>query len=187
MSLRNSLRQSVTSFPEKCCTVAGYRGCNNATNQLETATAYATTHATTPMKPSNDGVIGATPHATTVQQALKNRATTVQQTATKVARVNPQTDHIPEPGKAEKLHELDLLIQYIASANDFSKTDTEEAKRLAAKDVELALTSFRALSRDIRRDRVLVEILRANPDVPRAVYTDIDSDPLNRTYLGIVT
>jgi len=67
-----------TSLSEKCCTVAGYRGRNNATKQPETATAYATTHTTTPMKSSNNGVIDATPHATILQQTLKNRATTVQ-------------------------------------------------------------------------------------------------------------
>jgi len=75
MSLRNSLRQSVTSFPEKCCTVAGYRGCNNATKQLETATAYATIHAAAPMKSSNDVGIGATTHATSPEKPCNNCAT----------------------------------------------------------------------------------------------------------------
>jgi len=96
----------------------------------------------------------------------------------KVARVNPQTDHTAEPTKAEKLLELDSLIQYIAVANDFSGYDIEEAKSIASRDIENALTSFRALARDIRRDRVM-EMLIASPGSMRAVYTDIDSDPLN--------
>ncbi len=78
----------------------------------------------------------------------------------------------------EKLHELDLLIQYVAEHNDFSEADIEEAKYHANKEVELALTSFRALARDIRRDRALA-ILQANPDVPRALYTDTESDAKN--------
>jgi len=78
----------------------------------------------------------------------------------------------------EKLLELNSLIQYVAKENDFSEFDREEAKFYANKDVELALTSFRALARDIRRDRAL-ELLQANPDVPRALYTDTESDPNN--------
>jgi len=99
----------------------------------------------------------------------------------KVAGVNLQID--PEPTKAEKLLELDSLIQYIAVANDFSGYDIEEAKYNATRDMENALTSFRALARDIRRDRAL-ELLQANPDVPRALYTDTESD-LNNVILAI--
>jgi len=128
MSLRNSLRQSVTSLPEKCCTVAGYRGCNNATNQPETATAYATTHATTPMKPSNDGVIGATPHATTLQQALKNRATTVQQTATKEAT------------------KLQGLVRLCGEFYGFTEIEHAEALATALADFDSAMICFTALA-----------------------------------------
>jgi len=128
MSLRYSLRQSVTSFPEKCCTVAGYRGCNNATNQLETATAYATTHATTPMKSNNDGVIGATLHATTLQQALKNRATTVQQTATKEAT------------------ELRRLVRLCGEYYGFTEVEHAEALATALADFDSAMICFTALA-----------------------------------------
>ncbi len=51
----------------------------------------------------------------------------------------------------EKLLELNSLIQYIAEREDFSETDIEEAKFHATRDIENALTSFRALARDIRR------------------------------------
>jgi len=78
----------------------------------------------------------------------------------------------------EKLLELDSLIQYIAVANDFSGYDIEEAKSIANKDIELALTSFRALARDIRRDKVM-EMLIASPGSMRAVYTDAFSNPNN--------
>ena len=128
MSLRNSLRQSVTSLPEKCCTVAGYRGRNNATNQLETATTYATTHATTLMKPSNDGVIGATPHATTLQQALKNRATTVQQTAT------------------NKATELQGLVRLCGEFYGFTEAEHVEALATALADFDSAMTCFTSLA-----------------------------------------
>ncbi len=129
MSLRNSLRQSVTSFPEKCCTVAGYRGCNNATNQPETATAYATTHATTPMKPSNDGAIGATLHATTLQQALKSRATTVQQTAAKEAT------------------ELRRLVRLCGEFYGFTEAEHAEALATALADFDSAMICFTSLAR----------------------------------------
>ncbi len=84
----------------------------------------------------------------------------------KVARANLQTDHTPEPAKDEKLLELDSLIQYVAVHEDFSEEATAEAKFLASKDVELALTSFRALARTIRRDKV-TELLQASPESPR--------------------
>lgn len=128
MSLRNSLRQSVTSLPEKCCTVAGYRGCNNATNQPETATAYATTHATTPMKSSNDGVIGATTHATTLQQALKSRATTVQQTAAKEAT------------------ELQGLVRLCGEFYGFTEAEHAEALATALADFDSAMICFTSLA-----------------------------------------
>ncbi len=95
----------------------------------------------------------------------------------KVARVNLQTDHTAEPDKAEKLHELDLLIEYVAANNGFSEEDIIEAKNHAIKDVKHALTSFRALARTVRRNRVM-DLLQANPDAPRAVYADTDSNPL---------
>lgn len=128
MSLRNSLRQSVTSLPEKCCIVAGYRGCNNATKQLETATAYATTHATTPMKPSNDGVIGATTHATTLQQVLRNHATTVQQTTTKEAT------------------ELRRLVRLCGEYYGFTEVEHAEALATALADFDSAMICFTALA-----------------------------------------
>ena len=96
------------------------------------------------------------------------RATKIENIAklAKVARVNLQTDHTAEPDKAEKLHELDSLIQYIAEHNDFSEEDIEEAKFHATRDIENALTSFRALARTIRRDKV-TELLQASPESPR--------------------
>ena len=128
MSLRNSLRQSVTSLPEECCTVAGYKGRNNATKQPETATAYATTHATTPMKSSNDVGIGATLHATTLQQALKNRATTVQQTATKEAT------------------KLQGLVRLCGEFYGFTEAEHVEALATALADFDSAMICFTALA-----------------------------------------
>ena len=128
MSLRYSLRQSVTFFQEECCTVAGYRGCNNATKQLETATAYATTHATTPMKSSNDGVIGATLHATTLQQALKSRATTVQQTAAKEAT------------------ELRRVVRLCGEFYSFTEAEHAEALATALADFDSAMICFTSLA-----------------------------------------
>jgi len=96
----------------------------------------------------------------------------------KIARVNPQTDHTPEPDKAEKLLELDSLIQYVVEENDFSESDIEEAKFHATRDIENALISFRALARDIRLGKAM-ELLQASPESPRAVYIDSDSDPKN--------
>ena len=63
------------------------------------------------------------------------------------------SDHTAESPKDEKLLELNSLLRYVALENGFTESDLEEAKFLANKDVELALTSFRALARDIRRDR----------------------------------
>jgi len=96
----------------------------------------------------------------------------------KVARVNLQTDHTVESPKDEKLLELNSLIRYIAEHNDFSEEDIEEAKFHATRDVENALTSFRALAKDIRRDKV-IERLQAFPESLRAVFIDADSDPKN--------
>ncbi len=75
MSLRNSLKQSIDSTQEKCCTVALPRGCNSATNDQKLATAPAASNATETLEASNINVVHATSNATTVQQALKNHAT----------------------------------------------------------------------------------------------------------------
>ena len=75
----------------------------------------------------------------------------------------------------EKLHELDLLIEYVAANNGFSDEDIIEAKNNAENDVENALLSFRALARAVRRVKVL-ELLEQNPDIQRAIYTDATSN-----------
>jgi len=93
----------------------------------------------------------------------------------KVARVNLQTDHTPEPTTAEKLHELSLIVEYVAENNGFSDEDIIEAKNNAENDVENALLSFRALARAVRRVKVL-ELLEQNPDIQRAIYTDATSN-----------
>ena len=54
-------------------------------------------------------------------------------------------DHTAEPDKAEKLHELSLLIEYVAASEGFLDEDIIEAKHYANKDIENALVSFRAL------------------------------------------
>jgi len=92
----------------------------------------------------------------------------------KVARVNLQTDHTPEPTTAEKLHELDLLIEYVAISEGFSNEDIIEAKYHAENDLENALLSFRELARAVRQVKVL-NILKENPESQRAVYADTTS------------
>jgi len=92
-----------------------------------------------------------------------------------VARAKPQTDHTSEPTRAKKLHELDLLIEYVAGNNGFSDEDIIEAKSNAENDVENALLSFRELARAVRQVKVL-EILEQNPVIQRAIYTDSTSN-----------
>jgi len=96
----------------------------------------------------------------------------------KVARVNLQTDHTAEPDKAEKLHELSLLIEYVAENNEFSDEDIIEAKSNAKNDLENALVCFRELAADCRLVKVNA-MLKANPGSLRALYTDTQSDPNN--------
>jgi len=99
-------------------------------------------------------------------------------TVATVARAKPQTDQTPEPAKDEKLHELSLLIEYVAANEGFTEQDRIEAKHYANKDVENALISFRALAKTIRRDRA-IELLQATPESLRAVFIDEESDPNN--------
>jgi len=93
----------------------------------------------------------------------------------KIARVNLQTDPTAEPTKAEKLLELDSLIQYVAANNGFSDEDTIEAKSNAENDLENALLSFRALARAVRQVKVLA-LLEADPGLQRAIYADTSSN-----------
>ncbi len=85
------------------------------------------------------------------------------------------SDHTAEPDKAEKLHELSLLIEYVAANNGFSDEDIIEAKSNAENDLENALLSFRELARAVRQVKVL-ELLEQNPDIQRAIYTDATSN-----------
>jgi len=124
------------------------------------------------------GSFVSTPRHTNVKKYFDNDGVKVAKVA-KVARVaTPKTYQIAEPTKDEKLHELDSLIQYVAEENDFSESDLEKAKFYATKDVENAITSFRALARDIRRDRAM-ELLQASPESLRAIFIDEESDPNN--------
>jgi len=93
----------------------------------------------------------------------------------KVARVNLQTDHTPEPTTAEKLHELSLLVEYVAENNGFSDEDIIEAKSNAENDLENALLSFRELARAVRQVKVLA-LLEADSGLQRAIYADTTSN-----------
>jgi len=92
----------------------------------------------------------------------------------------PRTPRTPQKQltQDEKLLELNSLIEYVAAGNNFSAEDIIEAKHYANKDLENALTSFRALARDIRRDKAM-ELLQASPESLRAIHIDSDSDPEN--------
>ena len=92
-----------------------------------------------------------------------------------IARVNPQTDHTPEPTTAEKLHELSLLVEYVAENNGFSDEDIIEAKSNAENDLENALLSFRELARAVRQVKVLA-LLEADSGLQRAIYADTTSN-----------
>jgi len=121
---------------------------------------------------------------TLLAELIKKRESRVVATATpatkvakvaKVARVNPQTDHTPEPTRAEKLHELSLLIKYVSPSEGFSDDDIIEDKYHAENDVDNALLSFRELARAVRQVKVL-EILEQNAGIQRAIYTDTTSN-----------
>jgi len=96
-------------------------------------------------------------------------------TVATVARAKPQTDHTPEPTRAEKLHELDLLIEYVAASEGFSDEDIIEAKSNAENDLENALLSFRELARAVRQVKVLA-LLEADSGLQRAIYADTSSN-----------
>jgi len=115
--------------------------------------------------------------------------------ATKIAKIatiaiaNPKVPQVEDkevstPNRAarkfsnEELQELYSLIEYVGANNNFSNEDITEAKFHARKDVELALISFRALARTIRRDGVM-GLLQASPESLRAAHIDADSDPKN--------
>jgi len=83
----------------------------------------------------------------------------------------------------EKLHELDLLIEYVAENNGFSDEDIIEAKSNAENDLENALVCFRELAADCRLVKVNA-MLKANPGSLRALYTDTQSD-LNNVILTV--
>jgi len=85
------------------------------------------------------------------------------------------SDHTAEPTTAEKLHELDLLIEYVAISEGFSNEDIIEAKNNAENDVENALLSFRELASTVRQVKVL-NILKENPESRMAVYADTVSN-----------
>ncbi len=80
------------------------------------------------MKSSNDVGIGATLHATTLQQALKNRATTVQQTATKEAT------------------KLQGLVRLCGEFYGFTEIEHAEALATALADFDSAMICFTSLA-----------------------------------------
>lgn len=133
MSLRNSLRQAVTNSQEKCCTVAVPRVCNNATSPIKTATAHATSNATTTPKASNIETIDTIRHATTVQQALKKHATTMQHHS------------------KDKAIELKNLVRLCGEFYEFTEDEHVEALELAMNDFDSAMICFRSIACEIQR------------------------------------
>jgi len=93
----------------------------------------------------------------------------------KVARVNPQTDHTAEPDKAEKLHELNLLVNFVGTSKDWTEEELFEARNNAENDLENALLSFRELARAVRQVKVLA-LLEADSGLQRAIYADTSSN-----------
>jgi len=124
MNLRELLRQSVTSFPEKCCTVAELRECNNATNRSETATTQTTTHATTPVKLNNDVAVTATAPATSLQQTLKNSAASMQQIPQKKASDVASITDIESQCALHQEDELRRLIRLVSDHHGFTHAQT---------------------------------------------------------------
>lgn len=130
MSLRDALRLSIIKPEEKCCTVAGYKGSNNATNHGVAETPYATSHATTSTQPNDHVAPDATARATSLQQALKNRATNAQF----------QTRRAATP---IEVAELTMILKVLLF--DCEPAEFEEALQAALGDVEEALICFRDL------------------------------------------
>lgn len=79
---------------------------------------------------------------------------------------------------AEKLVELDLLIDFVAANNDFTEKEIMEAKKTGRNNLENALVSYRELAKTIRQEKAIT-MLEKNPNVPRTIYIDTGSDPQN--------
>ncbi len=93
----------------------------------------------------------------------------------KVARVNPQTDQIAEPTRAEKMHEVNLLVNFVGANEGWTEEEILIARERAQNDLENALLSFRELAADCRLAKVNA-LLESNPGSLRAVYTDTQSN-----------
>jgi len=96
----------------------------------------------------------------------------------KVARVNPQTDQIAEPTRAEKMHEVNLMINFVGANEGWTEEEILIGRERAQNDLENVLLSFRELAADCRLAKVNA-MLKANPGSLRALYTDTQSDPNN--------
>ena len=93
----------------------------------------------------------------------------------KVARVNPQTDQIAEPTRAEKMHEIHLLANFVGTNEGWTEEEILIGRERAQNDLENALLSFRELAADCRLVKVNA-LLESNPGSLRAVYTDTQSN-----------
>ncbi len=96
----------------------------------------------------------------------------------KIARVNPKTDQTAEPTRVEKMHEVNLLVNFVGANEGWTEEEILIARERARNDLENALLSFRELAADCRLVKVNA-LLESNPDSLRAVYTDMQSNLTN--------
>jgi len=115
--------------------------------------------------------------ATATRATPATPATKVAKVA-KVARVNPQTDQTAEPTRVEKMHEVNLLINFVGANEGWIEEEILISTERAQNDLENALLSFRELAADCRLVKVNA-MLKANPGSLRALYIDTQSDPNN--------
>ncbi len=115
--------------------------------------------------------------ATAIRAIRATPATKVAKVA-KVARVNLQTDQTEEPTRVEKMHEVNLLVNFVGANEGWTEEEILIARERAQNDLENALLSFRELAADCRLVKVNA-MLKANPGSLRALYTDTQSDPNN--------
>jgi len=90
----------------------------------------------------------------------------------------PQHINVKKNSNNEKERELDLLVDFVATSNNFTEQEVFEGRKNALNDLDSALVCFRELAaacRVVKANAILAE----NPEQQRAIFTDIDSDPNN--------
>jgi len=97
----------------------------------------------------------------------------------------PRHINVKKISNVEREQELDLLVDFVATSNNFTEQEVFEGRKNARNDLDSAFICFRELAAACRLVKANAR-LEAAPRLLRAVFTDIESDP-NYAIITIAT